>query len=200
MQDIASRIAASNVLRHELRHILLVSLFVITSLSSDWLFVIIITKEMLCIMWNSKHFWLQVNRTSSAYNLYRRNSMEDFAKSLKYVYLRIILWVPLFLDFFASHPICTTVAWVTSRWVKFVDVQFLTEIRIAYLQPSERSLKQTFLLTLPSSTAVWASSNQPDQSAPHLYAGTRIFGIFVPAAPTKRYYPRGSWRSHNSEP
>ena len=76
---------------------------------------------MLCIMWNSKHFWLQVNRTSSAYNLYRRNSMEDFAKSLKYVYLRIILWVPLFLEFFASHSICTTVAWVTSRWVKFVE-------------------------------------------------------------------------------
>ena len=121
MQDIASCTAASNVLRHELRHILLVSLFVITSLSSDWLFVIAITKEMLCIMWNSKHFWLQVNRTSSAYNLYRRNSMEDFAKSLKYVYLRIILWVPLFLEFFASHSICTTVAWVTSRWVKFVD-------------------------------------------------------------------------------
>ena len=121
MQDIASCTAASNVLRHELRHILLVSLFVITSLSSDWLFVIIITKEMLCIMWNSKHFWLQVNRTSSAYNLYRRNSMEDFEKSLKYVYLRIILWVPLFLEFFASHSICTTVAWVTSRWVKFVD-------------------------------------------------------------------------------
>ena len=76
---------------------------------------------MLCIMWNSKHFWLQVNRTLSAYNLYRRNSMEDFAKSLKYVYLRIILWVPLLLEFFASHSICTTVAWVTSRWVKFVD-------------------------------------------------------------------------------
>ena len=47
--------------------------------------------------------------------------MEDFAKSLKYVYLRIIIWVPLFLEFFASHSICTTVAWVTSRWVKFVD-------------------------------------------------------------------------------
>lgn len=104
-------------MRHELRHILLVSLFVITSLSSDWLFVIIITKEML---WNSKHFWLQVNRTSSAYNLYKRNSMEE-EKSLKYEYLRIILWVPLFLEFFASHSICTTVAWVTSRWVKFVE-------------------------------------------------------------------------------
>ena len=76
---------------------------------------------MLCIMWNSKHFWLQVNRTSSAYNLYRRNSMEDFAKSLKYVYLRIILWIPLFLEFFASHSICTTGTWVSSRWVKFVD-------------------------------------------------------------------------------
>ena len=101
--------------------LLLSFLFVITFLSSDWLFVIIITKEMLCIMWNSKHFWLQVNRTSSAYNLYRRNFLEDFAKSLKYVYLRIIWWVPLLLEFFASHSICTTAAWVTSRWVKFVD-------------------------------------------------------------------------------
>ena len=47
--------------------------------------------------------------------------MEDFAKSLKYVYLRINLWVLLFLESFASHSICTTVAWVTGRWVKFVD-------------------------------------------------------------------------------
>ena len=54
--------------------------------------------------------------------------------------------------------------------------------------------------TLPSSTVGWASTNHPDQSVPHLYAGTRVVGIFVRAAPTKRYHPLGSWLSHNSEP
>ena len=71
---------------------------------------------------------------------------------------------------------------------------------IAYLQPVERSLKQTILITLPSSTVGWAPNNHPDQLVPHLYAGTRVVGIFVPAAPTKRYHPLGSWLSHNSEP
>ena len=61
------------------------------------------------------------------------------------------------------------------------------------LQPVERSLKQTVLETSPYSTVGWAPSNQPDQSVPHLYAGTRVVGIFVPAAPTKRYHPSGSW-------
>ena len=54
------------------------------------------------------------------------------------------------------------------------DPQFLIEIVIAYLQPVEWSLKQTFLLTLPSSTVGWASTNHPDQSVLHLYAGTRV--------------------------
>ena len=45
----------------------------------------------------------------------------DSAKSLKYVYVRINLWVLLFLEFFASHSVCTTVAWGTRRWVKLVD-------------------------------------------------------------------------------
>ena len=39
-----------------------------------------------------------------------------------------------------------------------------------------------------------------NQSVPHLYAGTRVVGISVPAAPTKRYHPSRSWLSHNSEP
>ena len=45
----------------------------------------------------------------------------DSARSLKYVYVRINLWVLLFLEFFASHSVCTTVAWGTTRLVKFVD-------------------------------------------------------------------------------
>ena len=72
-------------------------------------------------------------------------------------------------------------------------------MRIVYLQPEERSLKQTVLLTSPSSTVGWAPSNQPDQFVPQLNAGTRVVGIFVPAAPTKRYHPKGSWVSHNTE-
>ena len=32
------------------------------------------------------------------------------------------------------------------------------------------------------------------------YAGTRVVGIFVPAAPTKRYHPSRSCLSHYSEP
>ena len=45
----------------------------------------------------------------------------DSTRSLKYVYVRINLWVLLFLEFFASHSVCTTVAWGTFRSVKFVD-------------------------------------------------------------------------------
>ena len=67
-----------------------------------------------------------------------------------------------------------------------------------FLQPEERSLKQTVLRTSPSSTVGWAAFNQPDQSVPHLYAGTRVVGIFVPAAPTKRYHPSTRWSSHTS--
>ena len=45
------------------------------------------------------------------------------------------------------------------------------------------------------------STNQPSgQSVPHLNVGTRVVGIFVPAAPTKRYHPSGSWMSHNTGP
>ena len=41
-------------------------------------------------------------------------------ESLKNVYLGINLWVLLFIEVFAYHSVCTTVAWVTGRWVKFV--------------------------------------------------------------------------------
>ena len=81
----------------------------------------IITKEMLCKMWNLKHCWLQVNRKSSSYTIYRRNLWlllkDDFAKSLKYVNPRKNLWVLLFLEIFATHSVCTTVAEVTTLWV-----------------------------------------------------------------------------------
>lgn len=42
-------------------------LFVTGSFRRNWLFVII-AKEMLCKMWNSKRCWLLVKRTSSASN------------------------------------------------------------------------------------------------------------------------------------
>ena len=66
------------------------------------------------------------------------------------------------------------------------------------LQPVTRSLKQTVLETSSSSTVGRAPANQPDQTVLHLYASTRVVGIFVPAAPTKRYHPTGSWLSHGS--
>ena len=38
------------------------------------------------------------------------------------MFLRINLWVLLFLEIFASHSVCTTVAWTATRWtMKFVD-------------------------------------------------------------------------------
>ena len=97
-------------------------LVVWAAIDYSWL---VFTKEMLCKMWKSKHIWLQVKRTSTAYKIYRRNQWlsqrEEFARSLTYVYLRINLWVLLLVEFFASHSVCTTVAWGTNRWVKFVD-------------------------------------------------------------------------------
>ena len=45
------------------------------------------------------------------------------------------------------------------------------------MQPVGRLLKETFLWTSRSSTVGWVLSNQPDQFLPHLYAGTRVFGI-----------------------
>ena len=45
------------------------------------------------------------------------------------------------------------------------------------------------------------STIQPaDQSVLHLYAGTRVVGIFVTAAPTKRNHPSRSWLSPNTGP
>ena len=38
------------------------------------------------------------------------------------MFLRINLWVLLFLEIFASRSVCTTVAWTATRWtMKFVD-------------------------------------------------------------------------------
>ena len=148
---------------------------------------------MLCIMWNSKHFWLQVKRTSSAYNLYRRNSMEDFAKSLKYVYLRIILWVPLFLEFFVLHSICTTVAWLTSRWVKFGDEVGSTifDWNSDCIFATVRTITKA---DLPFNFTIFHCRTTNLTSLHHIcMLAHAFFGIFVPAAPTKRYYPRGSW-------
>ena len=106
-----------------------------------------------------------------------------------------------FVKFLDSCLVRATVAGITNRGLsQFVDVKWstiLTKILIVYLQPVERSLKQTFLEISPSSTAGWAPSNQPDHIVPHLYAGPRVLGILVPVAPTKRYQPPGSSLSHS---
>ena len=98
---------------------------VLVLFAAMYYFWLVFTKEMLCKMWKSKHIWLQVNRTSSAYKISRRNWWlswrEEFAKFLTYVYLRINLWVLLLVEFFASLLVCTTVAVGTNKWVKFVD-------------------------------------------------------------------------------
>ena len=80
-------------------------------------------------------------------------------------------------------------------------LQLLTEIFVDYLQggvKDGRLPKQTVPLISPSSITGWAVINQPEKSAPHLYAGTRVVGILAPAAPTKRYHPPTSFLSQNS--
>ena len=107
---------------------------------------------------------------------------------------------PYLLIFFPSHLVYTTVVWITSRWIKFVHEVWSTIFNwnCDYIFATGRTITKADLpFNLPSSTVGWASSNQPE---PHLYAGTRVVGIFVPAVPTKRYHPWGSWLSHNSEP
>ena len=71
-------------------------------------------------------------------------------------------------------------------------LQLLTEIFVDYLQggvKDGRLPKQTVPLISPSSTTEWAVINQPEKSAPHLYAGTHVVGILAPAAPTLKTIP-----------
>ena len=65
-------------------------------------------------MWISKYFFL---RKLTGHHK-RIKYIKDFAKSLKYVYLSINLWGLFFLEFFASHSVCTTVAQITNTWLK----------------------------------------------------------------------------------
>ena len=113
----------------------------------------------------------------------------------------------LLLFFSAWYLVCTTVAHGTLRWLaKFVNKVGSTVLYInscgvfATRVVCFLSLKQTLLGTSPSSNLGWAPFNQPELAVPHLNAGTRVVGIFVPAAPTKRYHPSGSWLSHSSGP
>ena len=96
--------------------------------------------------------------------------------------------------YFASRSLCTTEAWVTTRWaMKFVYKVGST----------------IFSKNICWGFAIVSSINKADLPAnvtvfhygiPHPFSCTRVVGIFVPAAPTKRYHPLGSWSSHNSEP
>ena len=96
--------------------------------------------------------------------------------------------------YFASRSLCTTEAGVTTRWaMKFVYKVGST----------------IFYKNICWGFAIVSSINKADFPAnvtvfhygiPHPFSCTRVVGIFVPAAPTKRYHPLGSWSSHNSEP
>ena len=79
---------------------------------------------MLCKTWNSSIFDCKL--TGHHQRIKSIEEIDDYhkkrnSKALKYVYLTINLWALLFLEFFASHSVCTTVARGTTRWVKFVD-------------------------------------------------------------------------------
>ena len=66
-------------------------------------------------------FVIKVKKTSSACKKKWTEWLlwkEDYVKTLEYGYLRIKVWVLFFLELFASHSICSTVAWGTTRWQK----------------------------------------------------------------------------------
>ena len=120
---------------------------------------------------------------------------------------RVITMSPLIAQRkFASYSVFTTIAWNTTWWMmKFVDEIGSTvldgNLCWVFVKRGLRwtILKRTVLRTSSSFSVGWAPSNQPDQSVPHLYATARVVGNFLPAAPTKRYHPSGSWQSHNFE-
>ena len=71
---------------------------------------------------------------------------------------------------------------------------------VDHLQQFEDQWKQTFLVTWPSATVEWTPFNQLVISAIQLWVGGQVVGIFVPAAPWKRYQPWEIELSHKAEP
>lgn len=63
-------------------------------------------------------------------------------------------------------------------------------------QQPEYQLKQTVRVTFPSATVGCPPVNQPGTFVSHLYFGTQLVGILVPAAPSKRNQPGPSDLSH----
>ena len=72
--------------------------------------------------------------------------------------------------------------------------QFSTFMLMDHVQ-HEVQLKQTCLVTLPSSTVGLGPFNQPVESVPHLLGETHDVGIFDPAFPWKRNHAGPSERS-----
>ena len=96
--------------------------------------------------------------------------------------------------YFASRSLCTTEAWVTTRWaMKFV---YKVGSTIFY-----KNICWGFAIVLSVIRAdLPANVTFFHYRIPHPFSCTRVVGIFVPAALTKRYHPLGSWSSHNIEP
>ena len=87
--------------------------------------------------------------------------------------------------YFASRSLCTTEAWVTTRWaMKFVykvgSTIFYKNICWGFAIVSSVTKAD-----LPANVTVF------HYRIPHPFSCTRVVGIFVPAAPTKRYHPSG---------
>ena len=145
MLYIASCTAASNVLWSEFRHIFPFVILIDVSARLRFHYLIFSFSHCLFLVLLAAidYLWLSLRKTcfvkceiqsifhctltghhqriKSRLEINDYHEKEDFAKSLQYVYLRINLWVVLFLEFFISHSVCTTEAWVTSRLEKFVD-------------------------------------------------------------------------------
>ena len=87
--------------------------------------------------------------------------------------------------YFASRSLCTTEAWVTTRWaMKFVykvgSTIFYKNIFWGFAIVSSGTKAD-----LPANVTVF------HYRIPHPFSCTRVVGIFVPAAPTKLYHPSG---------
>ena len=87
--------------------------------------------------------------------------------------------------YFASRSLCTTEAWVTTRWVmKFV---YKVGSTIFY-----KNICWGFAIVLSVIKAdLPANVTFFHYRIPHPFSCARVVGIFVPAALTKQYHPSG---------
>ena len=87
--------------------------------------------------------------------------------------------------YFALRSLCTTEAWVTTRWtMKFV---YKVGSTIFY-----KNICWGFAIVSSVTKAdLRANVTVFHYRIPHPFSCTRVVGIFVPAAPTKRYHPSG---------